>query len=206
MNIVRLAIDTGHETNRVYQWVRTQGSDVLAVDGRSSIFGSIVGTPTGVDVNIAGRKLKNGVKLWPVDVSKIKHELYGALSLPRPEAGQDYPPGWIHLPESVDPEFLKQLTAEQIITKVVKGYQKREWQKIRERNEALDCGVYARAAAHQAGWDRMTDRQASAMEHNAQRVEAEPTEAAEEPKATHVRAPQPPPRGRGVRFQFGGSS
>jgi len=29
-----------------------------------------------------------------------------------------------------------------------------EWQKLRERNEALDCRVYARAAAWIAGADR----------------------------------------------------
>ncbi|MCA1775015.1 MAG: phage terminase large subunit family protein, partial [Loktanella sp.] len=32
-----------------------------------------------------------------------------------------------------------------------------EWQKLRERNEALDCRVYARAAAWIAGADRWSD-------------------------------------------------
>jgi phage terminase large subunit GpA-like protein len=43
------------------------------------------------------------------------------------------------------------------VTKVVKGYPKREWQKTRDRNEALDCRVYARAAAIAAGVDRWSD-------------------------------------------------
>ena len=34
----------------------------------------------------------------------------------------------------------------------------REWHKMRERNEALDCYVYARAAACAAGLDRFEDR------------------------------------------------
>ena len=34
----------------------------------------------------------------------------------------------------------------------------REWQKLRERNEALDCYVYARAAAAAAGLDRFEHR------------------------------------------------
>ena len=42
--------------------------------------------------------------------------------------------------------------------KIVKGYRRHEWQKMRERNEALDCRVYARAAAAQAGMDRFTER------------------------------------------------
>ena len=35
---------------------------------------------------------------------------------------------------------------------------RREWQKMRERNEALDCYVYARAAASAAGLDRFEER------------------------------------------------
>ena len=41
------------------------------------------------------------------------------------------------------------LTAEQLVTvKSRRGLSKLEWQKLRERNEALDCRVYARAALH----------------------------------------------------------
>jgi phage terminase large subunit GpA-like protein len=34
-----------------------------------------------------------------------------------------------------------------------------EWQKLRERNEALDCRVYARAAAWILGADRWSEKQ-----------------------------------------------
>ena len=44
-------------------------------------------------------------------------------------------------------EYFKQLTAEQLVTRIVKGYPKREWQKTRDRNEVLDCRIYARAIA-----------------------------------------------------------
>ncbi len=36
-------------------------------------------------------------------------------------------------------------------------FAKLEWQKMRERNEALDCRVYARAAAWITGADRWSD-------------------------------------------------
>jgi phage terminase large subunit GpA-like protein len=39
----------------------------------------------------------------------------------------------------------------------VRGFQRLEWQKLRERNEVLDCRVYARAAAWIAGADRWTE-------------------------------------------------
>ncbi len=40
------------------------------------------------------------------------------------------------------------------MSKVVKGYTKQEWQKVRERNEVLDCRIYARAASIALGIDR----------------------------------------------------
>jgi phage terminase large subunit GpA-like protein len=55
-------------------------------------------------------------------------------------------------------EWLKQLTAEQLVTvKNKRGFAKLEWQKLRERNEALDCRVYARAAAWILGADRWSE-------------------------------------------------
>ena len=38
------------------------------------------------------------------------------------------------------------------------GFAVREWHKMRERNEALDCYVYARAAASATGLDRFEER------------------------------------------------
>jgi phage terminase large subunit GpA-like protein len=49
-------------------------------------------------------------------------------------------------PAHYDDEYFRQLTADQIVTRFSKGYRKREWKKIRARNEALDCRVYALAA------------------------------------------------------------
>jgi hypothetical protein len=60
---------------------------------------------------------------------------------------------WVSLP-AVGDEFLRQLTAEQLVRRVVKGYERQEWIKVYNRNEALDCRVYARAAAHLVGLDR----------------------------------------------------
>ena len=62
-----------------------------------------------------------------------------------------------HFPE-YDTEYFKQLTAEQLVTRIVRGYPKREWQKIRDRNEALDCRIYARAAAIALGIDRWSEQ------------------------------------------------
>jgi len=47
----------------------------------------------------------------------------------------------------VDAEWLKQLVAEQLRTaNDRRGFARQEWAKLRERIEALDCAVLARAA------------------------------------------------------------
>ena len=73
-------------------------------------------------------------------------------------AGGRFPPGSVHLPDWVDAEWLKQFVAEQLVTvKIRRGFARLEWQKLRERNEALDARVYARAAAWIAGADRWSE-------------------------------------------------
>jgi phage terminase large subunit GpA-like protein len=64
----------------------------------------------------------------------------------------------VHLPRWADAEWLKQFVAEQLVTvRNKRGFARLEWQKLRERNEALDARVYARAAAWIAGADRWSE-------------------------------------------------
>jgi phage terminase large subunit GpA-like protein len=83
------------------------------------------------------------------------------LSAPTDEeiaAGAKCPAGYVHLPNGTEAEWMKQLVGEQLVTvKTKRGFSRLEWQKLRERNEALDCRVYARAAAWIAGADRWTE-------------------------------------------------
>ncbi len=66
---------------------------------------------------------------------------------------------------TVEDEWLKQFVAEQLVTvRTRRGFARLEWQKLRERNEALDCRVYARAAAWIAGADRFPERRWRRME------------------------------------------
>lgn len=151
-----LAIDAGFATQSVYAWVRQQSpTRVIAVKGMGKTLVPL-GTPSKVDVTVRGRKLNRGMRLWPIGVSVLKSELYQALNLAKNESG--YPPGYCHFPE-YDAGYFKQLTAEQLVTRIVKGYPRREWQKIRERNEALDCRIYARAASIALGIDRWNTSQ-----------------------------------------------
>jgi phage terminase large subunit GpA-like protein len=160
--LARLAIDTGFATQEVYAFVRAcRDSRVMAVKGTAR-GAALIGTPTAVDVTVAGKKLRRGVKVYTVVVGIAKQELYQHLRLQVDVAADGItavtPAGYIHLPK-IDAEFLQQLCAEQLITRRDRnGYAVREWQKLRERNEALDCYVYARAAAAAAGLDRFEHR------------------------------------------------
>ena len=155
LQIRTMAIDSGYSTQNVYRFVRTQPSSrVLAVKGRDNSH-LLVGIPKPADVTVRGRKLKRGLRIWPIDVGVAKEELFGWLNLKQPNhPGRDgYPPGWCHFPQYGE-EFFKMLTAEQIVSRIVRGYRRYLWEKTRERNEALDCRVYARAAASVLGMDR----------------------------------------------------
>ncbi|MGC9371680.1 MAG: phage terminase large subunit family protein, partial [Paracoccaceae bacterium] len=151
LTIAKLAIDTGYETSAVYAWARQVGfaqvAPVKGLDGFNRA--SPVTGPTYVDATVAGKRLRRGARLWSVATSTFKAETYRFLRQERPTpeeitAGASFPAGTVHLPTWADGEWLKQLTAEQLVTvKGKRGFSKLEWQKLRERNEALDCRVYA---------------------------------------------------------------
>lgn len=157
-SIRRLAIDSGYNTNTVYQWVMRQASNrVIAVDGRDT-YSMIIGQPKPVEVSVSGKRKSRSVKLWPVGVSLTKTELYGWLKQEKPtaESGDDYPWGYCHFPEYPE-EYFRGLTAEEIVPRLVKGFRRYQWEKVYERNEPLDCRTYARAAAALEGIDRWAE-------------------------------------------------
>ena len=151
-----MAIDSGFNTQSVYNFCRRLRGRVEAVKGVDTQQ-TLVARPTKQDVTFGGKTWKNGVRLWKVNASIAKSELYGWLSLKKPtQEGEPYPPCYCHFPQYSDEHF-KMLTAEQIMVRIVKGFPKYEWHKVRERNEALDARVYARAAAMIVGLDRYTE-------------------------------------------------
>jgi phage terminase large subunit GpA-like protein len=54
--------------------------------------------------------------------------------------------GYIHFSDRLNDEYFRQLTAEKVVTRFHKGFKKRVFEKIRARNEALDCMCYSYAA------------------------------------------------------------
>lgn len=123
----------GHYTQQVYNYARLRaGRRVFAIKG--------IG---GEGKPVAGRPTKNNIgkiNLFPVGVDTAKEIVYARLKMK--EEGD----GYCHFPVGRDEEYFRMLTAEKKVTKYFKGRPKMEWQKIRTRNEALDCRVYATAA------------------------------------------------------------
>ncbi len=167
VGVARLAIDAGFESPAVYAWARRQGSArAVAVKGVETFNSSmpVSARPTYVDATEGGRKIKRGAKLWTVAVSTLKSEFYRWLRHDPPtdedqEAGVAYPAGYVHLPRGIDAEWCKQLVGEQLMSvKNRRGFVRLEWQKMRPRNEALDCRVYARAALYIVGADKYGPR------------------------------------------------
>jgi phage terminase large subunit GpA-like protein len=105
---------------------------------------------------------RRGLRVWSVGTPVAKGELYRWLKLewPTDEAlasGHTYPPGACHFPLYGE-EYFKQLTAERLVTRLVKGFPRASWEKEPgRRNEALDCRVYARVAAAICGIDRWSE-------------------------------------------------
>ncbi len=162
LSLARIALDTGYATQEAYAFVRSvRDTRLMPIKGIAG-GAALIGTPTAVDATASGKKLRRGIKVFPVAGGIAKLEFYNNLRKSA-EVAEDgttsiYPAGYVHLPK-VDAEYLQQLCAEQLITRRDRnGFAHREWQKMRERNEALDCYVYARAAAAAAGLDRFEDR------------------------------------------------
>jgi phage terminase large subunit GpA-like protein len=164
--LARVAIDTGFATTQVHAWARTQppGRVVLVRGGpQGPALVSLPRAAEAIETTGRVRRRRRGLRVWQVNVHAFKVELYGALRLDGPGPGAPTPTGWVSLPVVGD-EFLRQLTAEALVRKVVRGVERLEWIKVYNRNEALDGAIYSRAAAHVIGLDRFTEADWRALE------------------------------------------
>lgn len=208
LRIAKVGIDTGGSyTAAVYSQIRRLRDPRIVplkgVEGWNRA--SPVTGPTLVDVQESGRKLKRGLRLWTVSVSTFKSDLYRRLWLTRGDGG--FPPGWVHLPEALEPEQVRQLVAEELRTiKDRRGYARMEWHKLRPRNEQLDMAVYARAALSVLGSDRYGDRFWSGFARAHERRPAAREPVAPQNAPPTLAAQQPTPRPAGARIVTEGQS
>lgn len=157
--IVSVGVDSGYRTQEVYNYCRFRAPRVFALKGERTKLKPIVGKPTLQDVSWKGKIIEKGIKLWHIGVDTAKSTLYGRFRekvLPGP--------GCYHWYIGATEEYFLQITAEKQEVSMKDGFPVLDWVKTRERNEALDCEVYAYAAAIRAGltWMRLEDSTPSA--------------------------------------------
>jgi phage terminase large subunit GpA-like protein len=175
LKIVSAFIDSGgHHTEAVYKWAKQRhGRKIFACKGQGG-----QKEPVSKAKQVAAQR----VMLVNVGIDPLKRTLLGWLK----EPGQQ-----IHFSRSLDPEWYAQLTAEKMVINKRKGFAVVEWQKTRDRNEALDCFVYGYAAmlALNVRWESM--RQPEARPQPA--PEPPPPEETPPPQAAILQQPRGQP-------------
>jgi len=162
-----LGVDSGYRSHVVYTWTRLNqclhpdtGQDmVLALDGRDGWGRPAIGTPSLVDIDLAGHKIKKGARIWPVGTWPIKGAFYEDLRKEGIASGKERDPeGYCHFGTWLDETYFRQLTSEYLAEEKFKGRLRKFW-KIRssERdNHILDARVYKLALAEYLGLSSTT--------------------------------------------------
>lgn len=135
LRVARCCADTGgSNTAAVYEQVKARqaGGVMLGIKGVPGEAKPIIGNPT--------RSNLAKIPLFPVGTFAAKDLVMGRLKITEPG------PGYCHLPKRYRHGYFEELTAEEVRVKYSRGFATREFVKIRPRNEALDCRVYATAA------------------------------------------------------------
>ena len=141
LSISASCLDTGGTagyTQRAYEYVKSRRNRKLfAIKGRGGWGMPIVQSPQRKQSG----KDKRKIDLFIVGTDEAKLVVMRRLDLDKQG------PGYCHFPIERETEWYRQLTAEKLVTRYIKGQPIREWHKPdRARNEGLDCRVYALAA------------------------------------------------------------
>lgn len=146
-----LGVDAGYRQHVVAQWVRSNqtlhhetGRDlVFAGKGEDGWGRPPLGQPKLVDIDVAGQKIRQGCRLWPIGTWPLKAQIYTMLNKERVASDfTNIPHGFCHFPAWADEEYFRQLTAERLVDITLKGVSTgKKWEKMRADNHFLDCRV-----------------------------------------------------------------
>jgi phage terminase large subunit GpA-like protein len=110
-------------------------------------------------------------KYYDIGVSTLKSEVYS--NLVKQELIQDgeiiETPNILYFPDDYDEEYYRQLVSEEY-TPATKSNKKGAWKKTRERNEVLDCTVYALAMWYKLDMHRWGVREYDLLEAQLQKT------------------------------------
>jgi phage terminase large subunit GpA-like protein len=153
LGIRMMAVDSGYATKKVYDFVNKFSiTQVIPVKGKEGL-DVIFTPPRQVDITRMGKKIGT-TKLYNIVVSILKSQLYGYLKQEINKETGEIPEGYCFFPKR-DANYFKGMTAEELAsTTNKKGHRVYQWVKKFERNEPLDCRIYASAAKAIIGADR----------------------------------------------------
>jgi phage terminase large subunit GpA-like protein len=185
LRIASAFVDSGFHAKQVYKFVRPlQPRRIYACKGQSG---------TGVPLTkprAQSRTHRARVDLRIVGIDAAKEALYANLKV------ETIGPGYCHFPsafkneqgvaierKTFDKEYFEQLTAEKLITEMDGMTPVRKWVKKRDRNEVLDCRVYAMAALDDlnVNWKRLAKSMAKKVAEEPLAALPAPEKAAREP-------------------------
>lgn len=135
----------GHKTSAVYKYcAKREWRRIYASIGARGPNRPVISRPGSTKKSSA-----ENAKLITVGTDTVKDWFFNVLGYNNPG------PGYCHFPEKdvYDAEHFKQLTAEVKKKRMSRGFLTSVYEKIYERNEPLDCRVYARAALNLVGID-----------------------------------------------------
>lgn len=137
LRIQAAGIDTGYATTTAQKFIKKMNrlgkNHIFALQGDKGKEGAPL-------LNRGSVNNKSRVKQFTIGTYTAKNIIYARLQI------DEFGPGYIHFPNTLDEEWYKQLTAEKKRPVYEKGVKVREeYKKIRARNEALDNMGYALA-------------------------------------------------------------
>lgn len=180
LSILRLAIDSGYQTQNVYQWARRfPESRVIVVKGQESL-NQIFAMPK--DIMKRSKKSRPLARVWNVGVNTIKRELFSWFKLDQPSEEEEVPFGFCYFPSDYDQNYFKMLCSESEEMKLVKGFPRYYFTKVFDRNEALDVRVYNRAAASTLGIDSLSNEGLENLFKNSQKLAGTEVSERQSPK------------------------
>jgi phage terminase large subunit GpA-like protein len=167
-----LGVDSGYRSHIVYSTVRANqrlhpdtGSEIVhALDGRDGWAKPAIGTPSLVDIDLGGRRVRKGARHWPVGTWPLKSAFYADLRKEGLRAGAEAdPPGYCHFPTWLDEGYFRQITAEYLAEQTFRGRTRRFWKQRERENHFLDCYVYCIALAEHLGLSSLTATEWAAL-------------------------------------------
>jgi phage terminase large subunit GpA-like protein len=152
--IQKTLIDTGFSTHDVYNFVRENKKNVLAIKGSSRPSRPIISSkPSKQDVRRNGKVDVKGVDKWEIGTDTAKEYFWQRWHL---KSGA----GAYHFSKDLPIAFFEGLTAETRRIVIKKGKPSIVWEDDRTvRNEPLDLSVYNLAAAYHLGLYKFTDNE-----------------------------------------------